>query len=56
MEGAAVAYCAMQFGIPWVEIRSISNRIERRDKSKWNIPLSIKNLNDELKNFIESIK
>lgn len=54
MEGAAFAFCCAQFKIQWIEIRSISNYIERRDKSKWNIPISINNLNDWLMNFIET--
>ncbi len=53
MEGAAVAYCCSQFKIPWIEIRSISNCIERRDKKNWNIPLAITNLNTWLINFID---
>ncbi len=52
MEGAAFAYCCAQYEIPWIEIRGISNYIERRDKSKWNIPLAINNLNDWLIKFI----
>ncbi|MEI7802219.1 MAG: futalosine hydrolase [Bacteroidota bacterium] len=54
MEGAAFAYCCAQFKIPWMEVRSISNYIERRDRSKWNIPLAITNLNQWLINFIEA--
>lgn len=54
MEGAAFAYCCLQFEIPWIEIRGISNFIERRDKSKWNIQLAINNLNDWLINFIKA--
>ena len=52
MEGAAFAYCCAQYEIPWIEIRSISNFIEQRDKNKWNIPLAINNLNDWLIKFI----
>ena len=54
MEGAAFAYCCAQYKIPWIEIRSISNYIEPRDKSKWDIPLAINNLNAWLINFIEA--
>ncbi len=54
MEGAAFVYCCSQFKIEWNEVRSISNFIERRDRSKWNIPLAVKNLNEWLINFIES--
>jgi futalosine hydrolase len=38
MEGAAVAFVCQQFNIPWVQIRSISNKIEPRHRDAWNIP------------------
>ncbi len=48
MEGAAVAYVCRQMDIPWVQIRSISNRVEPRNKDNWDIPLALKNLNGEV--------
>lgn len=53
MEGAAVFYAAQQAGIHAVQIRSISNIIEKRNKSNWNIPLAIQNLNAWLVDFME---
>jgi futalosine hydrolase len=45
MEGAAIAYiCAME-NIPFLQIRSISNIVEPRNRDAWNIPLAIINLN-----------
>ncbi len=38
MEGAAAAQVAELHGIPWLEVRGISNLVEDRDLSKWNIP------------------
>lgn len=38
----------------FIQIRAISNYVEKRDKSKWQMPLAIKNLNDFLINFIYS--
>jgi len=38
MEGAAAAQVAELHGIPWVEIRGISNIVEDRDLRKWDIP------------------
>ncbi len=49
MEGAAVFYACKQANIGCVQIRAISNEVETRDKSKWNIPLAVRNLNDFLK-------
>jgi futalosine hydrolase len=48
MEGAAFFFVCLKEGIPFVQIRAISNYVEPRDKSKWDIPLAIKNLNDWL--------
>jgi futalosine hydrolase len=38
MEGAAAAHVAMSHGIPWLEVRGISNIVEDRDLAKWEIP------------------
>ena len=37
MEGAAVFYVAKQIGIPFLQVRAISNYVEVRDTSKWQI-------------------
>lgn len=37
MEGAAAAQVALYHGVPWVEVRGISNLVEDRDLSRWNI-------------------
>ncbi|QIL39619.1 futalosine hydrolase [Pedobacter sp. HDW13] len=46
MEGAAVFYACKQLNIDCLQIRSISNYVEPRNKDNWKIGLSIKNLND----------
>ncbi|MNK59506.1 Futalosine hydrolase [compost metagenome] len=46
MEGAAVFYACKQLHIDCLQIRSISNYVEPRNKDNWKIGLSIKNLND----------
>jgi futalosine hydrolase len=38
MEGAAVAQVALLHGVPWLEVRGISNLVENRDLRKWDIP------------------
>ncbi|GAB6096399.1 futalosine hydrolase [Desulfatiferula olefinivorans] len=40
MEGAAAAHLARFYDIPFLEIRSASNRVGRRDKNAWNLPLA----------------
>jgi len=48
MEGAAFFYACLLSGVPFHEVRSISNFVEERDKSKWDIPLALANLNNVL--------
>lgn len=46
MEGAAVLYACKQTKLPCIQVRAISNYVEKRNKSNWKIGLAIKNLND----------
>lgn len=48
MEGAAFHYACLTENVPFLQIRSLSNYVEVRDKSKWKIPLAVKSLNEEL--------
>ncbi len=48
MEGAALFYVCSMLQIPCAQIRSISNYVEPRNRSNWDIPLAIKALNDFL--------
>jgi len=49
MESAAFFYVCLQEKIPFMALRAISNRVEPRDKSKWNIPLALNNLSAVLR-------
>ena len=55
MEGAALHYVCLQENIPFIQIRSISNKVGERDKSKWKMEEAISNLNTELLNLIDKI-
>jgi futalosine hydrolase len=46
MEGAAFFYSCKMASIPFFELRTVSNLVEKRDKSKWNIPVAIEKLNE----------
>jgi futalosine hydrolase len=52
MEGAAFFYICSREGIPFIAMRSISNRIGPRDKEKWDIPLAIERLSEKLGEFL----
>ena len=41
MEGAAVALACQQLSVPLLEVRGISNLVEDRDTSRWNLPLGM---------------
>jgi futalosine hydrolase len=41
MEGAAIAHTALLYDTPLLEVRGISNMVEDRDISKWDIPRSV---------------
>ncbi len=56
MEGASIAYAADKIKVTLLAIRSISNYVEKRDKSKWQIPLAIKNLNAFLLQLLNQIQ
>lgn len=56
MEGFPFLWACQQNKISCAEIRAISNRVERRNKENWNIPLAIENLNKFLIDFIENLE
>jgi futalosine hydrolase len=55
MEGAAFFMTCQRFSVKCIQLRSISNYVEKRNKSKWDIPKAIKNLNVELNNILNSL-
>jgi futalosine hydrolase len=48
MEGAAFFYACLLAHVPCIQVRSVSNFVEERDRSKWNVELAIKNLNKKV--------
>jgi futalosine hydrolase len=56
MEGAAFLMAANEMKCNCIQVRAISNYVEKRDKSKWNIPLAIDNLNEKILEIIGGIK
>lgn len=55
MEGAAFMFACAQERIPYLQIRAVSNKVEKRNKDRWNIPLAIENLNKKIQELLDSI-
>jgi futalosine hydrolase len=53
MEGAAFFYACLNENVSFLQLRSVSNYVEKRNKENWDIPLAINNLNDVLKELIQ---
>jgi futalosine hydrolase len=56
MEGAAFFYACCQAGVPCIQIRAVSNYVEKRDRDNWQIGLAVKNLNTFALELVESLK
>jgi futalosine hydrolase len=55
MEGASLHYVGRETGIPFIQIRSISNYVGERDKSKWLLKESIEGLNKVLLQYVDKL-
>lgn len=55
MEGAAVFFCCAQTETPCLQVRSISNYVEERNREAWKIGLAVKNLNEWAIEFLTTI-
>lgn len=56
MEGGAFFFACLQSGVSFVEIRSISNRVEKRNRDAWDLTLAIDKLNEVVIGMIEALK
>ena len=54
MEGAAFFFACKMAQVSCIQIRAISNYVERRNKANWDIPSAVKNLNDEIVKLLSS--
>jgi futalosine hydrolase len=55
MEGAAVAQVALLYGVDCLELRGISNRVEDRNLSRWDITLAVERAQGFILRFVESL-
>lgn len=56
MEGSTFFYICSRESIKFLAFRSVSNRVEPRNRDKWNIPLALNNLSEKLKEFILTLE
>jgi futalosine hydrolase len=55
MEGAGFFFAAAKCHTPALQIRSISNYVEKRNKANWNIPLAVEQLHRALTQLLPSL-
>ncbi len=56
MEGAALHYVCLMENIPFLQIRTVSNLMGERDKTRWKIKEAIKSLNESLVYLIQKLE
>ncbi len=55
MEGAALHYVGLMNNIPFLQVRTISNRVEKRNKLHWDIPIALKNNTTSLMKILSGL-
>jgi futalosine hydrolase len=55
MEGAAFAYACALSGVPYAQVRAVSNIVERRNRSAWRLDLAIRNLHDTATRILDAL-
>lgn len=55
MEGAAFHYVCLHHAVPFLQLRSVSNYVGERDKTKWKLPEAIAALNVQLISIIKQL-
>ncbi len=55
MEGAALHYVCLNENIPFIQLRSVSNYIGERNKSRWKMKEAVVNLNHELIKLLNTL-
>ena len=56
MEGAAAFYVCQQMHTNCIQLRAVSNYVEKRNKANWNIPLAVTSLNTTLIKVINVLR
>jgi futalosine hydrolase len=53
MEGAAFMYACLVSGVPFAQVRAVSNMVEKRNRAAWKLPEAVEALNDTALRLIE---
>ena len=53
MEGAAFAYACTISGVPYAQVRAVSNFVERRNRGGWRLDLALRHLNDTVLRILD---
>ncbi|MEJ7611693.1 MAG: futalosine hydrolase [Ferruginibacter sp.] len=56
MEGASFQYVCISEGIPFIQLRSISNFVGERVRTNWKIKEAVLSLNENLQRIVEQLK
>jgi len=54
MEGAAFMYASLIAGVPFAQVRAVSNMVERRNRAAWKIEPAIRALGEQAVAMLES--
>jgi futalosine hydrolase len=54
MEGAAFAYACGINGVPYAQVRAVSNVVERRDRDAWRLDLAVRALSDAAQDILDA--
>ena len=55
MEGAAFMYACLVHGVPFAQLRAVSNIVERRNRAAWKLPEAVEALGSAVLTIIEGV-
>ncbi len=55
MEGAAFMYACLVRGVPFAQVRAVSNVVERRNRAAWKLPEALRGLADATARLLEGV-
>lgn len=56
MEGAALFHACLTVGVPFLELRAVSDLVGPRDKAAWDIPGAVRALNEHVVRVVEGLR